>query len=113
MTGAAVAGNMVGGLLPIRAVPQLDAISGIRFARPSYSLTHTGSVNSQGDASSFSSAARQQYGVTGAGVTVGVISDSYNRLGGAATDVATGDLPANVNLGTPRHSRRIPPEGSR
>ena len=31
---------------------------------------------------------------TGAGVTVGVLSDSFNDLGGAAADVASGDLPA-------------------
>lgn len=30
----------------------------------------------------------------GSGITVGVLSDSFNRLGGAAADVASGDLPA-------------------
>ena len=33
-------------------------------------------------------------GLTGAGVRIGVMSDSYNALGGAAIDVASGDLPA-------------------
>ncbi|NML67425.1 PKD domain-containing protein [Hymenobacter sp. RP-2-7] len=32
--------------------------------------------------------------LTGAGVRIGVLSDSYNALGGAAADVASGDLPA-------------------
>ena len=32
--------------------------------------------------------------VSGAGVRIGVLSDSYNSLGGAAADVASGDLPA-------------------
>ncbi len=35
-------------------------------------------------------------GYNGTGVTVGALSDSYNHLGGAATDVSTGDLPAGV-----------------
>ncbi len=33
-------------------------------------------------------------GYNGTGVKVGVLSDSYNLLGGAAADVASGDLPA-------------------
>ena len=38
-------------------------------------------------------------GYNGAGINVGVLSDSYNNLGGAAADVASGDLPAaGVNV---------------
>lgn len=36
--------------------------------------------------------------MTGAGITVGVLSDSYNCLGGAAAKVDFGDLPAGVNI---------------
>lgn len=39
------------------------------------------------------SLAATNFSVTGRDVTVGVISDSYNRKGGAATDVANGELP--------------------
>jgi hypothetical protein len=42
--------------------------------------------------------ATQLYGVTGAGLKIGIISDSYNALGGAAQDVANGDLPAGVTV---------------
>lgn len=42
--------------------------------------------------------ARSRYGVTGTGVKVGVLSDSFNLLGGAAADVAAGNLPANVQV---------------
>ena len=34
----------------------------------------------------------------GTGVRIGVMSDSYNSLRGAANDVASGDLPANVQV---------------
>ena len=34
----------------------------------------------------------------GTGVTIGVLSDSYNALGGASSGVASGDLPAGVNV---------------
>ena len=37
-------------------------------------------------------------GYTGKGVRVGVLSDSYNALNGAAADIASGDLPANVQV---------------
>jgi hypothetical protein len=37
-------------------------------------------------------------GFNGAGQRVGVLSDSYNHLAGAAADVASGDLPPDVNV---------------
>ncbi|NEO96083.1 MAG: subtilase, partial [Moorea sp. SIO3G5] len=42
-------------------------------------------------------AARTRFGVDGSGVTVGVLSDSYNVLGGESEDVASGDLPGIGN----------------
>ena len=42
--------------------------------------------------------ARAATGLTGAGIKVGILSDSFNVLGGAATDMADGDLPANVQV---------------
>ena len=41
--------------------------------------------------------ARTQFSVTGRDITVGVLSDSYNFLGGANTDVANGELPGAGN----------------
>jgi hypothetical protein len=40
-------------------------------------------------------AATTQFGVTGAGVKIGILSDSFNVLGGAAQDEADGALPAS------------------
>ena len=34
--------------------------------------------------------------MTGAGVTLGVLSDSYNNLGGAPAGIASGNLPATL-----------------
>jgi Ca2+-binding RTX toxin-like protein len=39
--------------------------------------------------------ARRSYGVSGTGIKVGILSDSFNRLGGAATDIVQGLLPAD------------------
>ena len=41
---------------------------------------------------------RRLLGLDGTGVRVGVISDSYNSLGGASGDVSSGDLPGNVTV---------------
>ncbi len=43
-------------------------------------------------------AARAAYGVSGAGIKIGILSDSFNLLGGMAGDVARGDLPAGVTI---------------
>ncbi len=54
-------------------------------------------VVSEGDTQLNAATARTTLAVTGAGVRVGVISDSYNSLGGASTDVTAGDLPGPTN----------------
>lgn len=42
--------------------------------------------------------ARASYGVSGAGLRIGILSDSFNLLGGMAADQARGDLPSNVTI---------------
>ena len=51
----------------------------------------------EGDTQLRAAQARSTYGVDGSGVTVGVLSDSYDTLGGAATDVSNGELPGVGN----------------
>jgi subtilisin family serine protease len=74
-----------------------------RFAiRPTYGpVTLAGSVTSQADLVMEGVRARGTVpvGFDGAGQRVGVLSDSFNVKGGAAADVASGDLPAaGVNV---------------
>jgi subtilisin family serine protease len=60
-----------------------------------------GVVVSEGDRQLEAARARNDFGVDGSGVTVGILSDSYNQWKGApageASDVATGDLPGPGN----------------
>lgn len=42
--------------------------------------------------------ARASFGVSGAGIRVGIMSNSFNLLGGYARDVANGDLPGGVHI---------------
>ena len=98
LQNGAAFGSIVSGRLPVSAIEKMAALDSLRFARPSYMTTNVGLVDSQGDIAMRSDDARALFGVTGAGTTVGVLSDSYNCLGGAAADVASGDLPAGVNI---------------
>jgi titin len=54
-------------------------------------------VVSEGDTHLGAAAARTTYGVDGTGIKIGVLSDSYNNVGGAATDVSNGELPGAGN----------------
>lgn len=60
-----------------------------------------GAATSEGDAQLNAMAAREGFELDGSGVTVGILSDSFNQDGaadtGAAADVASGDLPGKGN----------------
>ncbi|MGB5177886.1 MAG: hypothetical protein WBP44_04055, partial [Gammaproteobacteria bacterium] len=88
--GAAVAGE-----LPVSAIRKAAALAGLRsiYAAPR-PLHNAGAVTSQGDTGLRADIARTVHAVDGSGVSVGVLSDSFDTLGGAAADVASGDLPA-------------------
>src|SRR5205085_11633060 len=92
---AAVAGQMVSGWLPLGRIDDLANLPGLRFARPALFTTRAGSVTTQGDAAMRADIARNTYGVSGAGVKVGVLSDSFDTGNASyASDSSTGDLPA-------------------
>ncbi|MEZ0487203.1 cellulose binding domain-containing protein [Fibrella aquatica] len=91
--------RIVTGLLPIDKIDELKTLSALRFARPSYEPIHNkGAVTSQADRAMKVDVAKQLFKVTGSGSKVGVLSDSYNARGGAPAGVASGDLPANVQV---------------
>jgi subtilase family protein len=89
--------RMVEGLLPVDAAPKVAALSTVKGVLSGVAGgTDTGSVLSQGDASQHGPQARG-LGANGAGITVGVMSDSMNQQGGGiAGSQGTGDLPASV-----------------
>src|SRR2546425_483286 len=65
----------------------------------SSSRVPTGMVTSEGDRTHRADDTRNTFGYQGAGIKIGVLSDSFNRLSGnpAAADVANGDLPGPGN----------------
>jgi subtilisin-like proprotein convertase family protein len=58
-------------------------------------VTNVGSVTSQGDTAHRAAEGRNFFGVTGAGVKIGVLSDSVDFL---AQSIASGDLPPDVTV---------------
>jgi hypothetical protein len=91
-------GRNISGELPIAAIEKLAAsrnlITATATMRP---MKRSGSVLSQGDPAQRSDVARKRFGVNGAGVKIGILSDSYNFLKGEAAGIASGDLPGPGN----------------
>ncbi len=110
--------NDVGGWLPVDQLDAATALTEVHAIRAAMMRTKSGAITSQGDYAQNSDLVRSDNSLDGAGVTVGVLSDSYDcysvyasngvPAGGnagyanngftadAAMDVSTGDLPSNV-----------------
>lgn len=86
--GASVAGGLALGVQATGVPPTTTSIPPGSKPRP---------VISQGDTAMLSYVARDKYHVSGKGVKVGVLSDSYNNLGTASTGVLHGELPGPTN----------------
>jgi Subtilase family len=112
--------NDVGGWLPVDQLDAATMLGELHAIRAAIPRTRAGAVTSQGDFAQYSNLVRQDNALTGAGITVGVLSDSYDcypvyASNGvpadgnagyanngfnttAAGDTTTGDLPSTVNV---------------
>lgn len=91
-------GNLVTGRLPVQSIGVLENISGLSDVRPAYANVRSGTTFTEGDIAAEADIARSISTLDGSGVTVGVLSDSFDCLGQAASDSTNGDLPAAVNI---------------
>ena len=83
--------RLVQAWVPPGAIETLADLPFVQFIDlPNYGVTNAGSVTTQGDGVIRADLVRGQ-GITGSGVTVGVISDGINGL---TSSIASGDLPA-------------------
>jgi hypothetical protein len=112
--------NDVGGWLPVDQLDAATTLTELHAIRAAMPRTRSGAIQTQGDFAQNSDLVRTGNALDGAGVTVGVISDSYDcytqyadngvPAGGnagyanngfnttAAGDAASGDLPSSVNV---------------
>jgi hypothetical protein len=112
--------NDVGGWLPVDQLDAATALTEVHAIRAAMMRTKSGAITSQGDYAQNSDLVRSDNSLDGTGITVGVLSDSYDcypvyaangvpadGLNGyanngfnttAAGDMATGDLPASVSI---------------
>jgi Subtilase family len=112
--------NDVGGWLPVDQLDAATTLTELHAIRAAMPKAHSGAIQSQGDYAQNSDLVRTSNALDGSGVTVGVISDSYdcypvyasngvpaNGLNGyanngfnttAAGDTTSGDLPSSVSI---------------
>lgn len=93
--------KIIEGWLPLNAIPHIANSPHVKtIVAVLTGGVDVGAVNSEGDAAHNAPAARALGGgINGAGVTVGVVSDSMNLVGtGLAGSQASGDLPATVTI---------------
>ena len=101
--------QIITGFYPISKLKRLDSLTTlINYARNYYtpiasSFAGTGLTITQGDKAQTSDRVKEGWNVSGSGIKVGVISDSYNTKAGnpAALDVQNGDLPGAGNPNYP------------
>jgi hypothetical protein len=78
--------------LPLSSVETLALRGDVKFIKPAVpARTHSGNVVSEGDAALQANVARSTFHVTGAGVKIGVLSDSVDYL---STSQSSGELSA-------------------
>ena len=96
--------RIITGLLPISKLNLFDTDPNmtpyISFVRPSYPpVVNSGIINSAGDTAMRTDIVRNGFNLSGDGIKVGVLSDSYNTL--SNNDVSNGDLPGATNTVNP------------
>ena len=107
------------GLLPVSALGDLAALPSLRSAfadlyvlrgrggadafvspvvRGSAGAARVGAVTGEASRALRADIARDRFGVDGSGVCIGMMSDSFNSLGGASAGVGSGDLPSGIDV---------------
>lgn len=82
--------------VPAGALPGLSVQPSVLSATPVFVQPLVGAVENEAVRTLNVSEARDAFGVDGSGITIGILSDSFDVLGGYADDIASGDLPDDV-----------------
>ncbi|MDJ0839342.1 MAG: S8 family serine peptidase [Acidobacteriota bacterium] len=96
LTNGSTYGRFVSGRMPVDNLETMAGSVNLAFARLSVNKAFVGDVTSRGDVSMKTDQVRSLYGLDGSGLTIGSLSDSFDCDGGAASEVASNDLPAGI-----------------
>ncbi len=101
-------GSMVSARVAATQLRAVASLPDVLSVRPALMRTRSGLVATQGDRAQGSANARRNFGVSGKGVRVGILSDSFGCLTGpifpgqpftnTKRDIANGDLPADIKI---------------
>ena len=99
MTNTAHYKHLISGVLPIKDLDKLAGITGISWVSSHRGTSYSvGLATNKGETGMYADVVKKQNNLNGEGITIGVLSDSYNCLGGAESDVTSGDLPSDVRV---------------
>ncbi|MDP0489503.1 MAG: S8 family serine peptidase [Verrucomicrobiota bacterium JB023] len=96
-------GSVINAWVPVDRLGPASQLDGITFIRPAYRENRSGLTTSQGDSAVQADLARSiSPGVTGQGITIGTLSDSFATAPTPSTtateDVSNNDLPGNIEV---------------
>lgn len=91
-------GNVITGMLALNLVPLLDNCKFLDIAKPALLGTlNFGRTQNQAKSAVFADHISETLGLTGKGVKIGIISDTFNVFNGLQERVVNGDLPGKGN----------------
>jgi len=88
--------HLISGAFPIKDLDKLGAVQGISWVNSTKATRRDSSggiAYNVADVALFTDVIKKQENVDGTGVKIGVMSDSFDCLGGARDDILSGDLP--------------------
>ncbi len=98
MEGCVISGDLVTGWVPVDRIQDLETIPTLKMSVLDYKPhLNVGVVDSEGDRSMVTDSIRDVLGFDGTGIKIGILSDTYNALGGADSSALAGDLPGVGN----------------
>ena len=96
MTNVSQYKHLISGAFPIKDLDKLGAVQGISWVNSTKATRRDSSggiAYNVADVALFTDVIKKQENVDGTGVKIGVMSDSFDCLGGARDDILSGDLP--------------------
>jgi len=96
MTNVSQYKHLISGAFPIKDLDKLGAVQGVSWVNSTKATRRDSSggiAYNVADVALFTDVIKKQENVDGTGVKIGVMSDSFDCLGGAKDDILSGDLP--------------------